>query len=78
MLISDSDLFEVEYANIHIYLDIQDIFEVEYVHDPNVSESTVQEWPTLLQTQADVKQKKKKLEGSAIENTEDQTSKRTP
>ena len=27
------------------------------MHDPNVSESTVQEWPTLSQTQADAKQK---------------------
>ena len=39
---------------IQIYADI---FEVEYAHDPNASESTVQEWPTLLQTLTDVKQK---------------------
>ena len=32
---------------IQIYADI---FEVEYAHDPNAWESTVQEWPTLLQT----------------------------
>ena len=64
MLISDSDLFEVEYANIHtyIYSDIiypiyADIFEVEYAPNPNVYESAAQEWPTLLQTPADVKQK---------------------
>ena len=43
---------------IHIYIRIYaDIFEVEYAHDPNASESTVQEWPTLLQTLTDVKHK---------------------
>ena len=47
---------------IHIYIRIYaDIFEVEYAPNPNVYESAVQEWPTLLQTLADVKQKIKEV-----------------
>ena len=54
---------------IQIYADI---FEVEYAHDPNASESTVQEWPTLLQTLTDVKQKIEEVRRKSDRITEDQ------
>ena len=77
MLISDSDLFEVEYANIHKYIRIYaDIFEVEYAPNPNVYESAVQEWPTLLQTLANVKQKIEEVRRKCDRNY--RRSKRTP